>query len=419
MRNSILPLAVVIAICLGFILSTRGGALRGQGGPSIDPGIYRAVTNGIYQVESMALTDVPRDFAPAVPEPIGFMPTRRVVVSGDDRAPLTRAIMRSLAEIITARGGTVILDPLGDAGQDMLPPVDAAWCMRIASVSGEVPTAPQGPLDYRFRAHLWTVRPPAGHPACDRVEDGLDRDAVLTMRLACHGVGKGGWPEWFAGVGRTCASALLARAAEGPVAVPEAPMADWGTMLPMPPRLDILRWSAPFQQDFVRGWIGRIDGLYTTAESGTQEPSLDRFAALLGHGGWKPDPQMQAPGFAAWRKAEGDGHLTIHSDAGGHDILVWWEREQPAALFAAWMDALGDGIEPAVERAARSRDVPPPGAPTLPPDAVRARCRAALGRYLHCPIIPADMRAKAAALLAAKSTDAPMAPAAAPPPVSR
>ena len=415
MRNSILPLAVVIAICLGFVLSTRGGAQRGEGGPTIDPGIYREVTNGIYKVTSMRLT-VEDAFTGGDDHPFGLKADRRIVVSGEDRAPLTAALMRSLAEQITAAGGTAILDPLAIGAQDMLPPVDAAWCVRIGTATGIIPPGPGGALDATMRIHVWTMRLPDGHPAGVRQQDGAARDAVLVLHHASRGAGPGGWPEWFAAVGRDMAHALLAKLEPGPPAAPAAPMADWGTTLPMPPRLDLLRWNGAFQQDFVRGWVGRIDGLTTTVEGGKQEATLDKFTTLLGHGGWQHDTAMKAPGFAVWYKVEGEGRLTIHGDAGGYDVVAWWERDQPAELFKAWMDALGSGIEPAVERAARSQDLPPPGAPPLSADQVRARCRDALGRYRDCAIIPEDMRAAADGLLAAKLAPAalPSAPNAAP-----
>jgi hypothetical protein len=415
MRNSFLPLLVMVAVSVVAVISFRSPSPPGIGGPEINPGVYRQVTNHMYQVRSMTLsgsTVISQRGEPG--DGPGLPAARFIIVSGDDRSPLTATLMYALAETITSQGGVAILDPLLVGDQALLPPIDCAWSLRIATLGGTPPETPAGTVDCTLRVLARTVGLPDDHPAAQRQDGAAARQAVLTLHHTSQGSASGGWPERFAADGRAMADALLADLGRGQPAMPAAAMPDWGSTMPMPVRLPELRWSAAFQRDLLRGWSGRIEGLMTIGHDGTAVASLDRLQDQLRHGGWQPQPAAGA--YQVWHRDNDDGWLSIRSDAGGHDLVEWWEREHPAVLFSQWLDAAQDGVEPAIERAARLRDRDL-ATPTPTPEAERARAREALARYRDCPIIPADYRARAQALLAtAQAAPTGSAPASAPEP---
>jgi len=334
-------------------------------------------------------------------------PGRIVVLSGEDRSPLTAAVMRGLAERITDRQGAAILDPMPVPGGDTdhVLALGATWRLAIDTVTGAPPSAPGGDCVASIRLQLSTMRLPSDHPAAGWQPSGSTIRATLVVDHHSHGA-PGEWPSWYAAVGRSIADSVLAAVTrDAKPSAPDLDTPDWGDSLPQPAMVDVMRWSAAFQYELVRGWLGRIESLATIGPDGKSMPSLDRLKKVLEHGGWKPT-EGSYPGYALWFRAQDDGWLAVHSDPSGHDISLWWERPQAAKLFTQWLDAALSGVEPPLERSARLQDsggtqagTPPVAAPSAA--AIKIHARAALQAHQDCSMIPLQYRTQAKALLAA------------------
>ena len=108
MRNSIIPIVCVLLVCVALVPMSLRGPDRGSGGPEVEPLLFRAPVKRVHQVESMPLTATNAVSVVAPSDaPAAFALDLRsfVVVSGDDRSPLTAAVMLALAELITAYQG--------------------------------------------------------------------------------------------------------------------------------------------------------------------------------------------------------------------------------------------------------------------------------------------------------------------------
>lgn len=407
MRNSLLPLLVTLLISAAVVaqlLLHQNAVQLGQAGPQLNPGLYEQMTTRVYQVPSMALNGHTSIALAGAPPAGPGLPVagRFVVVSGDDAEPLTRAVMYALAERITATGGVAVLDPVASGAPVLPPPLDTSWCVRLRQIHATLPTVPGGSVQCVLRAHAWTVRLPADHPAADLQEGGVARALEATITHASTGQGPASWPRWYAAVGRQMAQELLAALAPGTPAVAPTGFATWPTTLPPPPQMDLLRWDAPFQRELLRGWMGHTEGSTTQDPAGRTVTEHERLATLLGHGGWKPATDIVAAGYRCWRRAADGALLSEHGlDAPtGEELIVWWERPHPAARFAAWLDAASSGVAPALLVQDRAAGEPTPAAD---PARIRDQARDCLARYLDCPAIPADLRARARPLAALRS----------------
>ena len=423
-NNSFLPIIGVLVVCIITIPLALRGPARGSGGPAVDPGVFRRVTNGFYQVRSMPLhvdnqlLAVDADGqALATPPVLGLDVARFVVLSGEDRSPLTAAVLRGLAEEITARGGAAILDPMPLPGGDTdhVLALGANWRLAVETVGGAPPTAPGGDCSATVRFTLTTIRLPPGHPAAQFQDAGRALTTVLQVVHRSHAEQPANdWPSWYAAFGRSVGDAVLDAVSTGVVSKPDLDSPDWGSSLPQPSMVDVMRWSAAFQQQLLRGWVGRINGLATIGPDGRSLPSLERLKSVLAHGDWKP-VESTAPGYLMWSREKDGGWLAVHSDAGGHDVSLWWERPQAVDLFTQWLAAAASGEEPALERQARLADagsgVEAPS-PEPVPVQEQAHARACLAAYQDCTAIPESYRRKAKALLAAPLPTPAGAPAA-------
>jgi len=415
-NNSLLPIIGVLVVCIITIPLALRGPARGSGGPAVDPGVFRRVTNGVYQVTSMPLhidtqvAQVDADGQPlASPPALGLDVARFVVLSGEDRSPLTAAVLRGLAEEITARGGAAILDPMPLPGGDTdhVLALGANWRLAVETVGGAPPTAPGGDCSATVRFTLTTIRLPPGHPAAQFQDAGRALTTVLQVVHRSHAEQPANdWPSWYAAFGRSVGDAVLDAVSTGVVSKPDLDSPDWGSSLPQPSMVDVMRWSAAFQQQLLRGWVGRINGLATIGPDGRSLPSLDRLKSVLAHGDWKPT-ESTAPGYLMWSRAKDGGWLAVHSDAGGHDVSQWWERPQAVDLFTQWLTAAASGVEPAIEQQARLADagsgVEAPSPVPLPAEE-QAHARACLAGYQDCTAIPETYRRRAKALLASPLT---------------
>jgi hypothetical protein len=422
MHNSLIPLLGVVVVCLLAVPLALHGPSRGSAGPEINPGVFRQVVNRVYRVDSMPLEtqNLVTDLPAAAGAGPGYPSGRIVVVSGDDRSPLSAAVMLGLAESITAQGGAAILDPLrgGDSDTDHVLALGASWGVRVSCPDGAPPAAPGGACTATITCLAWPVRLADDHPAA-RLQP-VQALRPLTVQVHHHSSGSSGssgsWPGWYAAVGRSIADAVLADLARGaPSGPPELALPDWGSTLPQPATADGLRWSAAFQRAFIRGWLGRIDGVVTIGRTGNSESSLARLEASLARGEWHLAPS-ETPGYRLWSRDKDGGLLSVHSDPHGHDIVLWWERPHAAQLYTQWLSAAGDGIEAALEHQARAQALPPGTVPApLAAETVRARARANLALYLDSEAIPLAYRVQARQLLAGhRPAPAPAAASAAP-----
>jgi len=423
-NNSFLPIIGVLVVCIITIPLALRGPARGSGGPAVDPGVFRRVTNGVYQVTSMPLhvdnqvTAVDANGQPlASPPALGLDVARFVVLSGEDRSPLTAAVLRGLAEEITARGGAAILDPMPLPGGDTdhVLALGANWRLAVETVSGAPPETPGGDCSATVRFTLTTIRLPPGHPAAQFQDAGRALSTVLQVTHRSHAEQPSSdWPAWYAAFGRSLGDTVLDMISAGVVSKPDLDSPDWGSSLPQPSMVDVMRWSAAFQQQLLRGWVGRINGLATIGPDGRSLPSLDRLKSVLAHGDWKP-VESTAPGYLMWTRETDGGWLAVHSDPGGHDVSLWWERPQAADLFTQWLSAAVSGAEPALERQARLADAgsgEEAPSPEPVPAQEQAHARACLAAYQDCTAIPESYRRKAKALLAAPLPTPAGAPAA-------
>ncbi len=436
MRNSFMPLILVLGVTVMAIPMIMKAPPRGSGGPEINPGVFCPSQKAIYQVASLPIAAENRaTWISIAPKPEGGagpgLDLRRfIVVSGEDHSPLTAAVMYALAETITKRGGAAILDPLrgpaSDTGQVLA--LGASYVIRVATIDGATPQATSGACAAVIRCRTSAVRLPAAHPAARLQQNGGEHASVLSIAHHSTG-GQGSWPSWYAGFGRGIAETVIDQLGAGaPAGSADLELADWGSQLPQPPQADTLRWTAAFQHQLVRGWIGRVAGKTTIARDGSTEPALAQLERHLGKGGWKRVEQPGAGLLQEWERAqesashdtdakatkEGDAkdelssRLSVREDDAGYDIIAWQERPHPAELFQQWLDAATDGTEPAGERARREL-VPERTRPPAPkPEAVRERALRALARHLDCEAIPEEFRARARILVAG----APVAPAA-------
>jgi hypothetical protein len=371
--NSLVPLLLMAAISVvAVVLIMRGDpAMPGQGGPMIDPGIFLPAKNAVYQVKAMALTAEQKlsgDEGPAVCDPRSF-----TVVQGLDHSPLTAAAMLGLAEGLTRRGGVAIFDPLRGPDGDTSPllPLGAAYVLRVETVAGTPPDHAGGELNATVRIECRALRLPGDHPGSHWQADGAECARAVTIVHHSSGAAGGSWPEWYAAVGRGLAEAALTRwFSEHPPGQPAAP-SEWGSRLPMPPQAAAVRWEGAFQDELVRGWIGRIDGLRVSTPDGGEETALAPLERRLKAGAWVEQPPQGR--FRVWMREPGDPvFFSVAPSAApeGWDLAYWKERDDPLSWYQGWVAAAGHGDAAALALLAHHRDCPGAGA------ALRARAAA-------------------------------------------
>jgi hypothetical protein len=388
MRNSALPIisAMVLVALFALVESRHPSEPPGRYGPELDAGIFRLPTKARLRIAS---ADLDATNAVAVESPAGadaVAPERwRVVkISADDREPLTHATLLGLAEQLTEHGCVVIVEPLG--ATPLLMPADRD--LRVATRSAKLPAEAGGDCEASVAVvdRLLAFAPdlPAAH-AQPAVAPPLAARYAVAHRSRAKG--EAAWAGWYAGVGRGIASATLAAIAPGglPAVVdeqrrprPELPgFVDWQATLPAPPRSDVVVWYGATQEDFVRGWIGEIRSETARDDQGAIVPSIARFehqmgaTRLLKDIAWVKDPNSTAERLV-WNREQDGACLAAIRSGRGWDVGLWQERTGVASAFQGWLDAAAAGD---------------------------AAARRQLRRYATCDAVPAELRAKAAALL--------------------
>ena len=392
MRNSLTPLVFVVLVAVAAVLLTRSDVEPGMGGPTIYPGIFRLPKRDRFLVVSAPLeasnevTAKPADAEVASVQARGE-DWRVVVVSADDRHPLTCAAVLALSERLTTHGVVVVVDPI-DAPAF---PLGADRCLRVATADAVLPSEPGGACSGLLRITSRLLRPSAGHPMTrllpapsaesDRVVD-ITHNSRSPVGITVH------WPERYAATGRGIADAALARIAPGglpPLIDAQTnlrlttlrPRADWGSTLWLPPSSDTLRWDGAVQEAFVRGWIGTITGTTSLDRTGASVSSLEPLLNRLKRAEWseQSDGTDLIPGrrlFSSQR--EGTSRwLTIDQRPHGWEVVVWQERSALVAMAESW---------------------------------ISTGAKSELAAYRDCPALPADLRARMAAALDGTKADA-------------
>jgi hypothetical protein len=344
MRNSVLPLFGVMSVLMFALLALRGDSQPGLHGPDIFPGIFRLPKKDKFPIISAPLkndTKISAEGAIPLPEAETW---RVVVISALDRAATTRAVVLSLAEKLARHGSVTIVDPVET---DVFP----MGCDRIMTVATENEQNPKVLGEEGAATVLVTTRLarlPNGHPA-----DLLQRDPggpvhmqmTINQRSRADGV-IDGWPQWWAGFGRSIADSILTHIApQGlpPVSDPETrrwlpsllPRSDWGTPLALQPTTEHLQWDFAFQEDLVRGWVGHITGMQVTTKRSGEQPAELQLQQRMTSGSWE---SAGAPGVYLYTRKDTHGVSEWFSFSPlpqqiGWSVTWWQERPKMAAVF--------------------------------------------------------------------------------------
>jgi len=217
---------------------------------------------------------------------------------------------------------------------------------------------------------------------------------TATLRLPAGHRSRGGWRQWRPWIIATALTVMVIISA-GPHRIQptakDVPLQSWAGHLPLPPNLAVLRWTGCFEQELVRGWVGRIQGLTTTDRMGGEIPTLQPLLKLLAKK--TADPETGGSDDGLWRKqAATDPQATLFArtrggldefimaipDAEGWDCVLWQEQPRANSLHQTWLDLASDPEEdPLLVRLARGK----------------------LRRHLLTPRIPEDQQAEALKVL--------------------
>ena len=363
MRNSLLPILMIVVTVATSLWLIRGGAERGMGGPAVFAGIHKLPTKTSKLTPSTPL-ETTQDLSGNVPA--GTDGWRVLLLAGDEQTPLTNTVLLALAEEATRRGCIAVLEPHNREASEPLP-LGADGMLRITSTSAVLPVGGPGAIDFTTRLELVTVGVPADHPAARWFPDlPLAEPTVLIIRHRSTPTGAATWPTWYAAIGRAVATAALDRLAIPPVNTDTAAklaLTAWIQpgqtdedspfgRIPAPPQGDVVERLVAFQHPFVRGWVGRLSPVPITARDGSLRTSRDELIRRLERGGWK----SSAPD--TWSKDDQatDGTLVHRSlSLQGETLVEWQERPQPTTLWQAWKSA---GTTAQLERHRGTQGIP-------------------------------------------------------------
>lgn len=361
MRNSLLPVVLLI-LTTGFAWwLIRDGAERGAGGPNVLPGIVRPLVKTSQQTIPAQLqgSTTHEGIAPA-----DAATWRVILIAGDDTHPFTNAAVLALGEELTRRGCVAVLYPvLRDRPEPL--PLSFDGVVRIAHLNGQPPAENPGPVECTLSITLSPVRVPADHPAARWFPD-LIPSAPTTVKVT-HGsspVGSTSWPHWYAGVGKAIAIDILATCGTPGTAtdtierlhrtawtlpgnagpgVPDASASIYGR-IPSPPQADVVEHVVSFQHPFVRGWVGNFSPVPITARDRTTRSTREELIRRLVRGSWVKGPELGTDEVYSKEDRATDGtevHRTISISATG--FIEWQERPSPTSVWQAWVAAAATG----------------------------------------------------------------------------
>lgn len=376
MRNSMMPMVLVLVVVAASVLLLRSESKPGLNGPDLFPGIFRLPKKDKFHVDSAALMStntVTGDRA----VPVNRGESWRVVqVVAKDHHALTRSVALALGEQLTGHGCVTLIAPVDSPAF----PLGVARIITIATDQAEIPTVLGGEARATVRVSSQLARLPEGHPAATLLPhpEGVTSTAFTIAHHTAAATGVAGWPNWWAALGRGVAATVVGHLAPGglPAVVDPTtrawlptlmPMADWGTALGQAPTTERLRWDFAFQEPLVRGWIGHVTGLTAPDRSGVEKPTLDQLLDRMTSGKWEPvgvtDPDK--PGIRLFtRTHEGRSEwFSIAPRETGWSVACWQERGGIMTLFSDWAKAAAMGDQGAKRLLHAHRE-----SPLLPPE---------------------------------------------------
>ncbi|MCX8039096.1 MAG: hypothetical protein N3B15_00745 [Planctomycetota bacterium] len=373
MGRSLLPLLLVAVIVAVGLAAIWPRVERGQGGPAVYPGILRLPAKDPIRTAAAPLSGSTVAEVQGAGRDDGQW--RVVLLLGEDREPLTRAVMLALGEALFQAGVVAVLDPLLPASEPAPPlALPADRVVRIATLAARGTEDRRAAWSASVRLALSEPRLPDDHPLAAQQPAPLA--SPLLVRVQHEGGPAAGsdppWPERWAAAGRAIAAAFLAATTPpGGPRVPELhPGVAWETPLPLPPLTPEVRWHGAFQHALIRGWVGRIAGRRVLTREGREESADAPFIRLLARGAWQA-----LPAEGAWRLWERlhDGQrqwCALRDDGDGWTVTVWHLHPDPQRRLEQWLAEAQAGDRAASARLERLRSVP-----GLPED-LRARLAA-------------------------------------------
>jgi hypothetical protein len=371
MRNSVMPMILVLVVVVAAMLLLRSESKPGLNGPDLFPGIFRLPKQDKFHVDSAVLASTNRIEADgAVPANRGEA-WRVVQVAAKDHHALTRSVVLGLGEQLTGHGCVTLMAPV-DAPAF---PMGVARIITVATEQAEIPAELGGPAQATVRITSRLARLSDGHPAATLLPhpEGPTATAFTIVHHTPAATGVAGWPNWWAALGRGLAAAAVAHLAPGglpPLVDPQtrawlptlAPMADWGTALALAPTTERLRWDFAFQEPLVRGWVGHVTGLTAPDRSGVEKPTLDQLLGRMASGKWEEagiTDQAKPAVRMFTRTVEGRSEwFSIAPREGGWAVACWQERSGIPSLFSDWAKAAAMGDQGAKRLLHAHRECP-------------------------------------------------------------
>jgi hypothetical protein len=368
MRNSLLPLGLLVLTIGASLWLIRGGAARGAGGPAVFPGILELPSKTKLMTPSAELeaTNTLTGEAPA-----GAAAWRVLLLSGTENEPLTNTVLLALGEDLTKRGFVVIMDPASHLVTSEPLPLGADGNLRIHTVASVLPQGGPGALTFTTTVQAIPVRVPADHPVARWFPD-LPPAVPTTLSITHQSTPRQAtpWPEWYAALGRSVSSQIL-KALTLPATVTDTAEVIHATAwvepgqtestsifgrIPSPPQDDVVEHLVAFQQPFVRGWIGHLTPVPVTTHEGGQRSARAELIRRLERGGWTPGP-TEGERLTYSKEDHASDGTTIHRSLTitGEEIVEWQERPKPMRLWDAWTDAAKAGDAAAATQLYRHR----------------------------------------------------------------
>ncbi len=369
MRNSLLPIGLLVLTIGASLWLIRGGAARGAGGPAVFPGIFELPSKAKLMTPSADLeaTNTLTGVAP-----VGAATWRVLLLSGVENAPLTNTVLLALGEELTKRGYVVIMDPASHTVTSEPLPLGADGHLRIHTTASVLPPQGPGAIIFTTTIDAVPVRVPADHPAARWFPD-LPAAVPTTLTIAHQSTPRqtSPWPEWYAALGRSVSGELL-RALALPATITDtaeivratawvepgqAESASIYGRIPSPPQDDVVEHLVAFQHPFVRGWIGHLTPVPVTTHEDGQRPARAELIRRLERGGWTAGPATAERLTFSKDDRASDGS-TIHRSLTitGEDLVEWQERPKPVRLWEAWTDAAKAGSTTAAAQLRRHRN---------------------------------------------------------------
>ena len=353
MRNSLMPMILVVSVFAVSLLALTTKGNPGLNGPDVHPGIFRLPKKDKFHVDSAALNFADVITADDVPPTNCGESWRVVLVMAKDRHPLTRSTALALGEKLTGHGCVTIIAPM-DAPSF---PMGVNRIISVATTEAQIPTVLGDESRATVSVTTALARVASAHPAAPLLPD-AEGSTAAAITISQHSRATApvqAWSNWWAALGRDLAGKILEQFAPGglPTVVDATtrkwlnaltPLSDWGSALTQPPSTDQLKWEFAFQEALVRGWVGTVAGLTITNRSGKEEPTIDQLLNRMKSGSWEA---AGTAGFQLFtRKHEGRTEwfsIASRTQGVGWSVVWWQERVGMPDLLSEWATAAKTG----------------------------------------------------------------------------